>query len=66
MNNVQFKSVRNVFEVNDASRTGGLLRHRTSFDTGTASGAQICLNTAGPFFDFDLEVSSRPFNGFNV
>jgi hypothetical protein len=66
MNSVQFKSVRIVFAINAASRAGGLLRHGATLDTGAASGAQICFNTAGPFFDFNLKVSSRSFNGFNV
>jgi hypothetical protein len=43
-----------------------LADNRAVFDAGTATGAQIHLDAAGAFTDFDLEVTGRSFDGFQV
>jgi hypothetical protein len=43
-----------------------LLNHRTVFNTGTATGAQIHFDAAGAFSDFNLEIAGVPLDAFKV
>jgi hypothetical protein len=45
---------------------GCLKYHGTIFNTCTASGATIFDDSAGPFFDFDFEISRGSFYTFKV
>jgi hypothetical protein len=46
--------------------TGRLENHRTVFNTCTASSATVFDNRAGPFFNFDLEISRGAFYTLKV
>jgi hypothetical protein len=43
-----------------------LLNHRAVFNTGTTSGAQIHLDTAGALFDCNLEITGAARDAFKV
>lgn len=43
-----------------------LLNHRAVFDTGAASGAQVHLDAACPFFDFYLEMAGVALDAFKI
>jgi hypothetical protein len=40
--------------------------HRAILNAGTASGATIFDDRAGPFFDFDLEIARGSLHAFQV
>jgi hypothetical protein len=44
----------------------GLIQHRAVFHTCAASGAKIRFDAAGPFSDFDLEITGRTFDRFKI
>jgi hypothetical protein len=43
-----------------------LLDHGTILNAGTAPGAQVHFNAAGPFSDLDLEISGFAVDGFKI